>query len=89
MTPPPCSTMTGRTCLQVRNMDLRLTSMTRSQLGLGQASAGPPSSRMPTLLCRTSTRPKRARQVFDQGSDLVVLRDVGDPGARRSPPSPA
>src|SRR6266851_2381112 len=57
MLPPPCATMMGSTCLQVRKTLLRLTWKTRSQLA-SSVSTGPPSALIPTLLCRTSMRPQ-------------------------------
>ena len=57
---PACS-MTGITCLQVRNTLLRLKSIWRSQAS-SDSSTGPPGADPPTLLTRTSIRPKAATQ---------------------------
>src|SRR5215471_4700898 len=59
--PLPCRSICGSTCLQVRNMLFRLTSLTRSQLS-SVVSTGPPTSTMPTLLCNTSIRPNALKQ---------------------------
>ena len=56
ITPPPCSSIAGRTAFQVRNMLLRLTAITRSHVS-SSVSTGPPTTTIPTLLCRMSMRP--------------------------------
>src|SRR6516162_1169118 len=57
--PLPCLSICGSTCLQVRNMLFKLTSLTRSQLS-SVVSTGPPTSTIPTLLCSTSILPNAA-----------------------------
>ena len=55
--PRPCASIRGSTHLQVRNMLLTLTVITRSHMA-SLVSTGPPWEVMPTLLCSTSTRPQ-------------------------------
>src|SRR5450830_1093790 len=52
-----CFCITGKTCLQVMKTLVWLIAMTRCQLS-SSASTGPPTSAIPTLLCKTSMRPK-------------------------------
>src|SRR5664279_2963918 len=59
--PPPCASITGSTCLQVRNTLLRLESICASQTS-SVISTGPPWAEPPTLLTSTSMRPNRLTQ---------------------------
>src|SRR6266851_4352487 len=68
--PLPCRSMCGSTCLQVRNMLFKFTSLTRSQLS-SLVSTGPPISTMPTLLCSTSIRPNAVMQASTIRSDII------------------
>src|SRR5206468_3951913 len=81
----PCRSMWGSTCLQVRNMLFRLTSLTRSQLS-SLISAGPPTSTMPTLLCRTSIRPNDLMQASTIAATSSA-RDTSPATAMQMPPS--
>src|SRR5256885_15784257 len=84
--PPPSTTISGMTCFMVRNALLRLTAITRSHLSSG-SSTTPPTSAMPTLLSRTSMRPKsatQARTIASTSSFFVTSARNGS----ASPPSP-
>src|SRR5262245_57866673 len=82
-----CRTMCGSAALVARNMLLRLTRTTRSQ-SASLISSGPPTSTMPTLLCSTSSAPKRARQVSTIAATSAV-RDTSPAKTSHVPPSPA
>src|SRR5258708_31509067 len=58
MTPPPCATITGSTCLQPRKTLFRLRSIWASHTS-SLISTGPPGAEPPTLLSSTSIRPNR------------------------------
>src|SRR5215831_14246335 len=73
--PLHCRAMCGSTCLQVRNMLFRLTSLTRSQLS-SVVSTGPPTSTMPTLLCSTSIRPNAATQASTYRSNVICAGHI-------------
>src|SRR6266566_6715002 len=83
--PLPCRSMCGSTCLQVRNMLFKFTSLTRSQLS-SLVSTGPPTSTMPTLLCRTSIRPNDLMQASTIAATSSA-RDTSPATAMQMPPS--
>ena len=57
MAPPPCRSITGSTCLQVRNTLLRLKSSCASQTSSRHFRPGRPRAEPPTLFTSTSMRP--------------------------------
>src|SRR3954465_15698251 len=61
MAPAPCASITGNTCLQLRNTLLRLYAIWLSQVS-SDSSTGPPGIDPPTLLTRISIRPNFSRQ---------------------------
>ena len=85
--PLPCRSMCGSTYLQVRNMLLRFTALTRSQLS-SLVSTGPPTSTMPTLLWRTSTRPNAFMQASTIAATSFALL-TSQATASQTPPSPS
>ena len=70
-----CFSITGSTCLQVRNTLLRLESTCASQTS-SLISTGPPCAEPPTLLTSTSMRPKRVDAGLHHGGDRGAVGDV-------------
>src|SRR5215831_14538488 len=80
--PERCHRMTGSTCLQAMIVPRRLIADTRSNTASVSSSSGlsPPATLTPTLLCRISMRPQRARAASIATASVSILGHIGGEG---------